>query len=143
MVHFEAHPSKLRDRPRDAERAEVIRCPCCGHKVTSPSLEIVVDVYGVTPLEARILGAIWRGRGMPVQTERIFDAMYEDDPDGGPSRVKMYTAFKVALHHLRKRISGSGIRIESAGYGRGYRLLVNRYRGQQANHRLVASAVQG
>jgi hypothetical protein len=128
--------------PRPIERTDVIRCPCCGHKVSSPTLEIVVDVYGVTPLEARILSAIWRGRGMPVQTERIFDAMYADDPDGGPSRVKMYAAFKVALHHLRRRISGSGIKVESAGYGRGYRLLVNR-RSHDANRHRVPSPVQG
>lgn len=137
-----AHFAPERIIPREVERTDVIRCPCCGHRVSSPSLEIVVDVYGVTPLEARILGAIWRGRGMPVQTERIFDAMYEDDPDGGPSRVKMYAAFKVALHHLRRRIAGSGIKVESAGYGRGYRLLVNR-RSHDANRRSVASAAQG
>lgn len=129
MVHF----AQDRITPRPIERTDLIRCPCCGHRVNSPSLEIIIDVYGATPLEARILGAIWRGRGMPVQTERIFDAMYEDDPDGGPSRVKMYTAFKVALHHLRRRIAGSGIGIKSAGYGRGYRLLVDRIRSRDAN----------
>lgn len=103
---------------------EPIACPCCNQPVHVPTLEIVIDHYSVPPLEARILGAIWRGRGMPVRTERIFDAMYVDDPDGGPPPARMYAAFKVALCHLRKRLDGSGISIVNQGYRRGYRLTI-------------------
>lgn len=101
-----------------------IACPCCQQSVRVPSLAIVIDHYKVTPLEARILGAIWKGKGHPVQTERIFDAMYADDPDGGPSPTRMYAAFKVALCHLRVRLGGSGVSIENVGYRRGYRLVM-------------------
>ncbi|MFS8147971.1 hypothetical protein [Rhizobium sp. BR 249] len=103
---------------------EPINCPCCKQPVAAPTLEIVVDRYDVTPLQARILGAVWRGKGMPVQTERIFDAMYVDDADGGPSPTRMYAAFKVALCHLRTRLEGSGIGIENVGYRQGYRLVM-------------------
>jgi len=89
-----------------------------------PSLDIVIDHYKITPLEARILSAVWRGKGLPVQTERIFDAMYADDPDGGPSPTQMYRAFKVALCRLRDRLNGSGIGIANVGYRRGYRLVI-------------------
>lgn len=101
-----------------------IDCPCCKQPVRVPSLEIVIDHYGVTPLEARILGAIWKGKGLPVQTEKIFDAMYWDDADGGPSPPRMYAAFKVALCHLRDRLEGSGVSIVNVGYRRGYRLVL-------------------
>ncbi|QND53441.1 hypothetical protein HB779_17265 [Phyllobacterium sp. 628] len=101
-----------------------INCPCCKQAVHVPTLEIVVDHYKVTPLEARILGAVWKGKGMPVQTERIFDAMYIDDPDGGPTPTKMYLAFKVGLCHLRAKLQGSGINVENVGYRRGYRLVL-------------------
>lgn len=101
-----------------------ITCPCCGQPVATPSLEIVVQSYGISEFEARILGAIWRGKGRPVATERIFDAMYADDPDGGPSHTKMYQAFKFGLHRLRGRLTGSGVVIENVGYRRGYRLLL-------------------
>lgn len=101
-----------------------IPCPCCGQVVGTPSLEIVVQTYGISAFEARILGAVWRGKGRPVQTERIFDAMYADDPDGGPSHTKMYQAFKFGLHRLRDRLTGSGVLIENVGYRRGYRLLL-------------------
>lgn len=104
--------------------AHPIECPCCKQPVSVPTLEIIVDHYGLTPLEARVLGAIWRGRGMPVMTERVFDAMYIDDPDGGPTPSKMYLAFKVALCHLRKKIEGSGVDVINVGYRRGYRLSI-------------------
>ncbi|OJF91188.1 hypothetical protein AX761_22675 [Rhizobium sp. 58] len=101
-----------------------ITCPCCKQRVDAPSLEVIVDHYGLTPLQARILGATWRGKGMPVQTERIFDAMYVDDPDGGPEQTLMYKSFKVALCRLRMRLRGSGVSIRNEGYGRGYRLVI-------------------
>lgn len=99
-------------------------CPCCKQAVTLPSVEIMIDAYNIAPLEGRILGAIWKGKGMPVSTDRIFDAMYIDDPDGGPTPTRMYAAFKVALHHLRHKLEGSGVGIENPGYRRGYRLVM-------------------
>lgn len=108
----------------DIADAHQIDCPCCRQPVRVPTLEIVVDRYRVTPLEARILEAVWRGKGLPVMPERIFDAMYADDPDGGPTPTKMYLAFKVGLCHLRKKLAGSGVDIENVGYRRGYRLVL-------------------
>lgn len=101
-----------------------IACPCCKQKVSAPSLEIVVDHYQITPLQARILGAVWRGKGLPVSTERLFDAMYVDDPDGGPLPSVMYRSLKVGMHHLRARLKGSGISVKNAGYRQGYRLVI-------------------
>lgn len=101
-----------------------IECPCCRQPVSAPSIDIVVSNYGIRPLEARVLSAIWKGNGMPVQTERVFDAMYADDPDGGPSYASMYSSFKVALCRLRGRLEGSGISIETVGYRRGFRLIM-------------------
>lgn len=99
-------------------------CPCCKQPVTIPAPEIVIDHYGITPMEGRIFEAVWKGKGLPVITERIFTAMYIDDPDGGPSPDKMYLAFKVALCHLRQKLEGSGIGIANVGYRRGYRLVL-------------------
>ncbi len=101
-----------------------IPCPCCQQAVAAPTLEIVIDRFGLTPQEARILRAVWRGKGFPVPNERIFDHIYEDDPDGGPSANKMYLALKVSLCHLRRKLAGSGIGIANAGYRQGYRLVI-------------------
>lgn len=107
-----------------ANEKHALNCPCCKQPVKVPTIEIIIDHYGLTPLEARVLGAVWRGKGMPVMTERIFDSMYVDDPDGGPTPSKMYLAFKVALCHLRKKIEGSGVDVINVGYRRGYRLVI-------------------
>lgn len=101
-----------------------IPCPCCQRPLAVPTLETVVFHYEVKPQEARILRAVWNGRGLPVNVDRIFDVMYEDDPDGGPGQVKMYSAFKESLHRLRRRLEGSGIAIENSGYRGGYRLVM-------------------
>jgi hypothetical protein len=99
-------------------------CPCCKQPVSAPQPEIVIDHYGLTPMEGRIFTTVWKGKGLPVVTERIFTAMYIDDPDGGPSPDRMYLAFKVALCHLRQKLEGSGIGIANVGYRRGYRLVL-------------------
>jgi hypothetical protein len=100
-------------------------CPCCGSQVEKLNVGLLVDICRVSNFQARILQAVWRGKGHPVPTERIFDVMYADDPDGGPSRSAMYNSFKVALCRLRKQIEGTGIGVENVGYGRGYRLVMN------------------
>jgi len=101
---------------------EDIACPCCKKKVGVPDIEILIDHYSIPPLEQAVLRAVWKGKGYPVPNERIFDLMYLDDPDGGPTPNRMYAALKVAMCHLRKRIEGSGVSIVNAGYRRGYRL---------------------
>lgn len=106
------------------DNLEPIQCPCCRQMVKSPTLELVIDRFEISDQQALILKAVWDGRGFPVQTERIFDVMYADDPNGGPSPSKMYLAFKVGLHHLRQKLKGSGIGIENVGYRQGYRLVI-------------------
>jgi len=101
-----------------------INCPCCSQTVDVPDLDIVVQHYRIPPSEERILAAVWKGKGRAIQTSRIFDAMYVDDPDGGPEPSQMYKALKAALHNIRCRLVGSGITIENAGYRQGYRLRI-------------------
>ena len=105
-------------RPQNTE------CPCCAQPVPVPALRATIVNARLRPVEEKILRAVWAGDGLPVSSERIFDAMYVDDPDGGPSSRRMYAAFKVALCHLRKRLEGSGVGIENAGYRAGYRLVL-------------------
>jgi DNA-binding response OmpR family regulator len=101
-----------------------IECPCCNQPVSTPTVDVVIDRFGITDREARILRAIWRGGGRPVKTERIYQAMYEDDPSGGPGPEKMYLSFKVALCHIRKKLLNSGISIVTVGYRKGYAIRI-------------------
>jgi hypothetical protein len=100
-------------------------CPCCRQRVNSPTVEVIAVNHGLTPIERAVLESVWSGNGLPVATSKIYDRMYADDPDGGPSPSKMYAAFKVALSRLRAKIQGSGAGIENCGYGQGYRLVLN------------------
>lgn len=101
-------------------------CPCCGAGIDTMTADLAVQTYGITEQEARVLRAIWSGNGGPVRMDRVFFEMYSDDPDGGPPHTQMYNAFKVALSHLRSKLDGSGIKIETVGYRQGYRLLLER-----------------
>ncbi|MDK2769940.1 MAG: hypothetical protein KYX69_19755 [Sphingomonas sp.] len=123
ITRKELPPSKM---PRP-EYFQPIACPCCNAMVSTPTLEIVVDHYRVPPTEQAILRTVWKAKGRPVPTERIFDAMYADDPDGGPAPGRMYAAFKACLHNLRCRLAGSGVSIENTGYRQGYRLVLGKH----------------
>lgn len=105
-------------------RTDGVVCPCCGSPVDAPSFELLVDALDVSRDQASVLLAIWKGKGTAVSTQRIFDAMYANDRSGGPSSQLMYSALKMRLHKLREKLEGSGVAIESAGYGRGYRIVM-------------------
>ncbi|QYA11711.1 hypothetical protein [Rhizobium sp. AB2/73] len=98
-------------------------CPVCGSEIDSPSLETVVDVHGLTQMEASVLSAVWLAGG-PAMTEAIFDAMYQDDPDGGPTLTNMYLALRRSLAGINAKLAVAGIWIEKAGYRQGYRLVI-------------------
>lgn len=101
-----------------------IPCPCCGHAVVAPTLAQIVDHYKIAPQSARLLEAVWRGRGLPVSSERIQDFMWSDDPDGGPPEARAYRYFQWSLHDLRAKLKGSGVAVVNAGYRSGYRLVM-------------------
>lgn len=103
-----------------------IACPCCGGDIAEPSVEVMVDVYRLPPQQEIILRTAWKAKGHPVPTIRFIDAMYADDPNGGPSEGTARRYFKTQLCLLRARIEPSGVRIETLGYGRGYRLQLDR-----------------
>lgn len=97
-------------------------CPLCNAAVGAPSLDQVKADYALTGHDAAVLEAVWRGRGLPVKADRIFDAMYADDPDGGPMPTRMYRELRAALSRLGGKLSGSRIAVEPVGYRRGFRL---------------------
>lgn len=106
-------------------KGKALICPCCGQQPASPSLPVIIDTLSLSPSQACVLEMIWRGKGEAVQTERICEAMFRHNPNGMPEWEKAYIAFKITLCHLRKRISGTGIRILNVGYGRGYRIEID------------------
>lgn len=99
-------------------------CPCCSQRVPVPILDVIAFNSGLQPLEKKVLRAVWDGKGMPVQTARIIDAMYGDDEDGGPEQNRAYQNMKIAMTRLRGKLNGTGIGVVNCGYGAGYRLVM-------------------
>jgi hypothetical protein len=100
----------------------MMSCPLCRRPVGAPDRDEIIERHRLTPIETAVLEAVWDGKGLLVQAAVIFDAMYADDPDGGPTPTRMYATFKAALHGLEKKLKGTGVSVDHAGYRRGYRL---------------------
>lgn len=101
-----------------------IACPCCGGMAPVLSPNLIARAYELPPQQEAILARVWRGRGKPVTGEAIISEMYADDEGGGPEYETARKYFKTQLSLLRKRIEGSGVHIETAGYQRGFKLVL-------------------
>lgn len=101
-----------------------VPCPCCGAPILAPTLEQVIAHHKIAPQSAKLLTAVWRGKGLPVSTERILDRMWADDPDGGPPEARAYRYFQWSLWDLRTRLEGSGVAVVNAGYRAGFKLVL-------------------
>ena len=84
-----------------------------------PELAELIRSRGITGHAAAILSALWDAGGAGVPTQRIFDRMYEDDIDGGPSNTQMYSALNRGLKSLRTALAGSGVSVVATGNGKG------------------------
>ncbi len=103
-----------------------VTCPCCGGLAPVLSPNLIARAYELPPQQEAILARVWAGKGKPVTGEAIIGEMYADDFDGGPEYETARKYFKTQLCLLRKRIEGSGVRIEAAGYQRGFKLVLGR-----------------
>ena len=66
-------------------------------------------------MQAKILKAIWDGKGFPVTHAKIQNAMYEDDVNGGPSEFVMYNSMKARISEMRVKLREFGINIIADG----------------------------
>lgn len=69
-----------------------------------------------------MLETVWAARGLPVTAMALFDAIYADDPDGGPSQSRMYRELREAVAHLNVTLERSGIVVLYDGRAKGWRL---------------------
>ncbi|OYR09209.1 hypothetical protein CEV33_2938 [Brucella grignonensis] len=83
----------------------------CKSPVGVLGLDELLASHGITGHAAAILCAVWSGRGSGITAERIFDAMYADDPEGGPAVTTIYRYLWAGLGDLDRLLAGSGVRI--------------------------------
>ena len=94
-----------------------IVCPCCKQPTSAPTLDVVILKCQLPRQQARILEAIWNGKGFPVSHSTIYAAMYYDDPNGEPSDAEMYRTMKTKISQMRVKLNEIGINIVSQGWG--------------------------
>ena len=100
-----------------------LACPCCSRPVRSlPSADLIALALGFTPVQGAILGAVMKGRGLPVPVAAILRAIYADDDDP-PDPERQYSTFKEKLCLMRPRLARVGLAVENVGRGDGYRLV--------------------
>lgn len=102
-----------------------VTCPCCGSAANVLSPNLLARALRIPPQQEAILTRVWNGKGKTVPAETIIADMYADDIDGGPEHETARKYFKTQLCLLRKRIEGSGVRIEASGYQRGFRIVID------------------
>lgn len=100
-------------------------CPCCKGTVGVPALDDLIASKGIKGIQAAVLEAVWQSKGMPVETDKLFDAMYADDPDGGPSPTRMYLALGRGVEALNTQLKDQSVSVVRVGRNGGYRLVLH------------------
>ncbi|PZX39379.1 hypothetical protein LY56_02912 [Roseinatronobacter thiooxidans] len=98
--------------------AEPIVCPMCNARAGAATIDRLVQSSNVTGMPEAVLRAVWASAGRTVTTLDLFDAMYVDDPDGGPSQARMYEDLHDAINVVNVSLAGK-VRIVPKGVGRG------------------------
>ncbi|MFC3208124.1 helix-turn-helix domain-containing protein [Aquamicrobium soli] len=101
-----------------------IHCPTCGHELAVMPLAGVSEI----PLEGQaraIADLLAKAYPKSVSRTAIWDALYGDDPNGGPDNPD--AVINVRIYRLRKQLAPYGWTVPKASPGRGnhgrYRLV--------------------
>lgn len=101
-----------------------LTCPCCGQSVTEAVRDpkVVLALVHLSPLQRRIADALARRFGRWCAPTDLADAVYADDPDGGPEYARTSIAVHTAV--LRKRLEKTPLDIEGLRGAAGGRRMV-------------------
>ena len=83
-----------------------------------------VLLHDLPASSAAVLETVWAARGLPVTAMTLFDAIYADDPDGGPSQARMYRDLREAVANLNDTLERSGAIVLYDGRAKGWRLVI-------------------
>jgi hypothetical protein len=81
-------------------------------------LEALLAEAEMADRAAKVLQAAWQAEGRAITSNDLFDAMYDDDPAGGPSQTKCYVDLRGAVTDLDAALSGSGVSVVYRSGGR-------------------------
>lgn len=94
-------------------------CPCCGRPDIKVEEKTMVEAK-LTPKERVLFSTIARRRGDETTLSAIFDALWGDDPNGGPDHAE--NVIRQFVMRSRAKLAPFGFGIETV-HGIGYRLV--------------------
>lgn len=101
-----------------------IHCPTCGHETSQRSpIEGLYSAPINGPVQKAIVSALVDAYPRHVETQRLIDIVYADDPDGGPSAAQASISRTIMRVRLKIEEYGWTIPLACRGPGSsGYRL---------------------
>lgn len=99
-------------------------CPCCGQvwpadRSKAHAERVLASLTFAGPVQTRIIEHLTKNFGSWVHRKRLIDAVYHDDPDGGPDDANNCIA--VTVNRIRHLIKPLGLVIDGEAW-RGSRL---------------------
>lgn len=82
-------------------RSSIRTCACCGHPLPDDSV-----LGALTPLQQRVFFAIKRAGSAGIQSTRVMDVVYAEDPNGGPENQNIIA---VVAKQMNKRLARFGL----------------------------------
>lgn len=99
-----------------AVKPETVSCPCCGGPMTGIPMDRLVDVR-MRASERKLLAALHKAYPRKLDMPALVDALYWDDPSGGPDTAEMVA--RQMIYYLRKTLRTVGWTVNNARRGRG------------------------
>jgi len=94
-----------------------LHCPTCGHDLDAPPSVASLASARLRPQDRKIVDALSRAYPRAVRTSALVDALYGDDPNGGPEDPSQVIA--VRIYTLRRLLPQFGWTVPNAKVGRG------------------------
>jgi hypothetical protein len=96
-----------------------IHCPCCGHEIAAARAPIeALAAVPLSHIQRRIVDAMVKAYPGKIGVAKIVDAVYWDDPDGGP--LEPERVLQQIIYRLRLSLTAYGWTIPASPGGRGH-----------------------
>jgi DNA-binding response OmpR family regulator len=100
-----------------------MKCPCCGGDMPERDPGAYGEGLRLSSYERRLFDRLVKSFGRWVRSPALIEAIYGDDPDGGPDNATMAVAG--IMKGLRSKLKDSDLWVETAnGRGNGERRLL-------------------
>lgn len=86
-------------------------CPCCGQSMAATDPRDVLATVRLSPMERRLCEYLAERFGKWIDREKIEDAVYADDPNGGPENANQ--CIRWFAFRANRKLAPHGLTVES------------------------------